>query len=730
MSFILKNSFLNHDDDFQPYSIEVEKDNLYYHLNGKSDKNGYAITFSGARAYIDVPKVKTFNLKLNLLHYQNHAKGYNETFAVLFGYDRRLRNGYQIEIVHVESGSTKIRLVKKLGKDTEIIKEQDYAFYQECDRKYPFELSVLDDKVVCDFAGCVFECEVKTEKGKVALLRENGFLEIYLTDLEFSSDEIVETKVGEYDFTIPNYNGIHEPYVLNLKLFSLGEGIVKIDYEFKEGLFKKGLKSVGASWAMLYEEFNSIYFKINDSKRYYLNNEDVRLFEENTTPKHLGMYAVKESVCDLHKALVGTWREPKKGSITVKAFGEVETVTFGYKNVRCFWSEFYASPMQFIFDKNGKELYIGAPIDEEVSVMVRSPLYESLESLIPSSAYERDRLIKYFKDNHYFLTDDKKIEFFIDVRSKFNLEDTTIKAYLQDAFYNNVKELAINKLDKPHNYDAFDGNGYLVELEGQKLGVYHLFVEVLHCGEKVSEHRSAFEVIDKDSNVSPQKASGIITAHVGDSGRKQCPDFWGLNPDNNYDHYVDILLIPPQDANERRVWEIYPIFKREITCWMNQRCAPEEDLLENKDLEYEITKHADYLYYQTPGDEEGKLYHRYDFYVYRHVKSHMLNMLDSFLKENEDVQKDLQFKNVKEEFTLEDYKALMTKYSTRFINYCVPKIDEMYISQFEKVREINPKAKRFSYGPLSIYVCSYASARTCMLQGHDPKRLHEVCDGY
>ena len=730
--FILKNSFTNFDDNKQPYSIEVEKDNLYYHLNGRCDEKGYAITFSGARAFINVPEVKTFKLDLNLLHNKSHAKGYNETFAVMFGYDRRARVGYQVEFVHVESGSTKIRLIKTLGKTTEVIKEQAYDFLQECDKKYHVHVEVLDSKVICSLDSCVFECELESVNGKVAILRESAFLEIYVSDLVFETEEITEEKIGEYNFVIPNYNGMFVPYTLTLNLYALGESITKIDYEFNEGLFTHDTRDtfVGDSWAMLYEEFDSIYFKINGSKRYYINNNVIRVFEENFTPKDKGMYAIKESVCDLHRAIGETWREPKKGSITVKEFGEVETVTFGYKNARCFRSEFAASPMQYVYDKNGNVLYIGEPIDEDYSLMVSSPLYSSLESLIPTTVYDRESLIEHLKDNHYFLTTDKKIEFYIDLRSKFNYDDLTLNVYLQDAFYNNIEEVSSFILDKPYKYAYESGKNFGVELKSLPLGVYHLYVEVLRCGKKVYKHRSAFEVIDPNSNVSPQKASGLISCHVGDSGKMFCPNLWAKMPDFNVEHYIDILLVTPIDANIVRPWEVYPIFKREITTWMNQRCITTSDILAGKHYEYPITENADYIYFPTPGDDDTKTYHRYDFYVYRHVKSHMINMLESFLTENEDIRKELSMKNVKEEFTLEQYKALMQKYHTKFLNYCLPIIRKMFIEQFNKVKEINPKAKRFSYGPLSIYNCSYGGGYSTKWQGYDPKHLSEMFDGY
>ena len=118
MKFLLKNDFYQHDDNCQPYSVEVEKDNPYYHLNGRCDERGYAILFSGARAYIDVPEVKNFHISFNLLHNRSHAKGYDENLILLFGYDRRMRIGYQLEFVHLSEGGTVIRLSKAYPKET------------------------------------------------------------------------------------------------------------------------------------------------------------------------------------------------------------------------------------------------------------------------------------------------------------------------------------------------------------------------------------------------------------------------------------------------------------------------------------------------------------------------------------------------------------------------------------------------------------------------------------
>ncbi len=47
---------------------------------GKSKyQGGFAITFSGTRAYINAPAVRTFTLQFQLLHAQTHCDGFDET---------------------------------------------------------------------------------------------------------------------------------------------------------------------------------------------------------------------------------------------------------------------------------------------------------------------------------------------------------------------------------------------------------------------------------------------------------------------------------------------------------------------------------------------------------------------------------------------------------------------------------------------------------------------------
>lgn len=71
-------------------------------------------------------------------------------------------------------------------------------------------------------------------------------------------------------------------------------------------------------------------------------------------------------------------------------------------------------------------------------------------------------------------------------------------------------------------------------------------------GERVKEHHSAFEVMDKNSDISPQEASGLFHSHVGDGAPLGAvnflPDPWLPMADCNMDYCLPIIA----ECNDRK----------------------------------------------------------------------------------------------------------------------------------------------------------------------------------
>lgn len=737
MSFKLKNSLCTYDDNHQPYSLVVDKDAPYYHLSGQSDKNGYAITFSGSKAFLHTPALRTFSLQFSLLHKTTHCKGYNETLTVLFGYNRFSRNGYQLEITHLDKGGSQLCLVKINGQKREKLKEQTYPLAQDCDVKYPITLTVTDTAVHCELADCVFDCDIETTNGNIAFSREKAFRELVLSDLVFQTDEITPQKAAEYTVVLPRDNGAEIPYELKLTLSSLGENITQIDYAFGGGLWARTpvKKAHGEVWATPYNDITGLYVKLNDQKRLYIENGTVRILDTNFFPKTgaNGESHAAPLVNNVYRAVMTVCDNPLSGSFLVDDFGSVEEITVGYQNFLGFGAELYAGERQFVYDKNGTLLYNGEPLDNEFSIDVKSPLNVALAEAIPETAVNRDAIIHHLEGNHYFYTETEN-DFFVDVRSTHGTEYLSVKVYLQDAFLRTTKELVATPKEAPNQYAKVAAKSYQVHLEPLPLGVYHLSVEIRYFGKTVKEHHSAFEVIDPNSDVSPQEASGIFDGHVGDAApiglTTFCPDPWSSLADFNVGHYIRIAQVLPCVANERRAWEIYPLFKRKLFAWMNTRSVNRQDILDESTLSMGITQNADYIYNAHPSFDESKVAPRYDIFVFSIFKNHLMDLFENFLTLHPEIKKELGFGNVRKSFTLDDYKAFMHRCCGEFVDYCLPFMAQNRAAAWEKIKKTNPNAKRMSYGIYNPYVSIYVGAYSARWYGVDATKAYEFANGY
>ncbi len=737
MSFVLKNSLCTYDEKGQPYSLIVERDTPYYHLSGQADKNGYAITFSGTRAYINAPAVRTFSLQFNLLHAVTHCKGFNETFVVMFGYDRFTRRGYQLELIHVDQQGTYIRLVKRDGQKRETIKEQTYPLVQDCDVKYPVTLTVTDTSMHCELADCVFDCDIEVTKGYVAFTREAAFRELVISDLVFETKEITEQTQAEYTVVLPRDNGAELPYELHLTLSSIGENITKIDYTFDGGLWSRTPveKVYGELWATPYNDFTGLYVKLNDQKRLYLENGTFRVLDSNFFNND-GIKGESHSVArvnNVYRAVMTVLEAPFSGSFLVDDFGKVEEITVGYDNFLGFGAEFYAGARQFVYDVNGNLLYNGEPLDSEFSIDVRSPLNEALAAAIPETAVNRDAIIHHLEGNHYFYTETEN-DFFVDVRSTHGTEYLSVNVYLQDAFLRTLKELTATPKETPNQYAKAAAKSYQVHLEPLPLGVYHLSVEICYFGKVVKEHHSAFEVIDPNSDVSPQEASGIFDGHVGDAApiglTTFCPDPWAPLPDFNVGHYIRIAQVLPCVVEERRAWEIYPLFKRKIFSWMTNRAMPRKDILDGTALSMGATQNIDYIYNSVPSLDGKDVAPRHDFFVYSIFSGFLIGPLEDYLALHPEIKEELGLDDVRKSFTLDNYTAFMHRYCGDFVDFCLPYLEEKHNAAWAEIKAVNPKAKRMTYGIYNPYVSTYVGAYSARWYGVDATKAYEFADGY
>ena len=257
----------------------------------------------------------------------------DETFGIVFGYDRFARTGYQLEIVHISTGSTRIRLLSLAGRHRELIKEENYPFLQACDVQYPVHLTVTENSVHCTLNDLSFDCAITAVRGKIGFLREAAFREHFISHLQLETEEITQTPVGEYSFVLPRDNGAEFAYELTLRLYDLGENITRIDYVFDGGFWtrKPVEKAEGNCWALMHNEFTGLYFSCNGQKRLYIENGTAKIIDTNYLPRDFrtqgGELSIIENVIHIHRAVATVWDKPISGTFLLKDFGCLNEIT-------------------------------------------------------------------------------------------------------------------------------------------------------------------------------------------------------------------------------------------------------------------------------------------------------------------------------------------------------------------------------------------------------------------
>lgn len=727
----------------QPYSIELEKDDPYDHFNGEvNPERGLGLTFTGCRRYINVPEVKTFSMQCNVLHNKGFCTKRSVAWGVVFGYDRRNRVGYELEVKRLpdeEGTAIALYYVRRLKR--ELILENKYDFLQNADIVYPFDMQVTETGVSCSFAETRFFCSLSTVKGKVAFFRGEAFREIYLSDLSFQTEEILPLEEKKYHFVLPNDNGGNTAYKLTLTLTHYRDGYTKVDSLLSGGLWERIREEMIRStdcWAVIDDNITGAYFRLGESERYYLFNGMKRILPEDYA-RVLNEYdnewyanLVKDSF-DTFKVVTDVAEKPIQTTFMLFAKPKFETVTIGYDRFSSQFAEYIAGERQFVYDLDGDILYNGQPLDGDVALDISSPLSKNFADLIPSTAYDREGIIYNLTVNHFFTVLDE-VEFTIDLRSEKDLSLFSVEACLSDAFFKKIKPLtAIQGGSARQEFGT--PKTWQTEVGKLALGVYHLTINVLYGGKIVKTHQSAFEVIDPNSEISPQAASGLPTMYASDGAlpglETFLPDFWCTHADFNTMHYFDIVHILPYEAEKKRHWEIAPLFKRKTFTWLTQRAVRKEHIKDESFMRLGAVKNFDYLNMPFPGITDSRNFYRYDLFEHDLNTNEMLDIFEEYLLLHKDIAEQCGLTDVRNEpIKKENYVEFLKLCSTDYLDYALPKIRALFDEQWAQVKKINPKAKRQSYGPYNNYVSPLSGGYTAKWFGGDPTQWNEMFDGW
>lgn len=724
------------------YSLELEKDDPYDHQNAYGSERGFALTFNGARHYLNVPAVQNFTLSCHFEHNKGFVVKRPIFWSVKFGYDKRTREGYEIELCRLaDSDGTKISLYKTKSLKKELLKTESYPFVQKADTPYFFRLCVKGEKLDCYFATCHFNADMPPMKGKIAFVKGESFREIFITDIDFKTLELSPIESHIYRFILPTDNIPDCEFSFDLKLDDYGDGYQKATVVWGGGFWDKPVEKVIHTedmWATTYANMQGMYFRLNNGERLYLFNNEKRIY-----PVQYGeAIQVVGEAHDVARSIYDVEMQPVERSFLLCNTQPLETVSVGYNNAYEHGLDFLATPREFVFDLQSNLLYNGKALDEEICLDVHSPISEEIANAIPKDAFKRDAILQHLTDNHYFTVNENAV-FAFDLRTAKNTNDYTFNAYLADAFFKRLRGVTVENGDTPHY--AF-GNPQTKKVFVGKLpiGVYHLVIEVLYAGEKIYTHRSAFDIIDLEKDLSPRIASGIPPIHAQDGlllGQRHClPDPWLSIADCNIPHYIDIATYSPFDFEKQKPWEIQKILKRKTLVWATQRNATREEVMTGKLQESQMIANADFVNYPYPIIHESPNYYRFDFseerlYADKNTGKTIHPMAD-ILKEYLDLHPELRDELGLQEISVETlprekYIEFLKRCHNDYLNFVLPKVQNALKEQWEsEVKPINPNAKRQSYGPFPQYTSHFVGGYTGKWFGGETDKWHENFDGF
>lgn len=727
-----------HDDKKQPYSITVIKEDAYDHLNGLVSDRGYELTYMGSRYELNMPQVADFSLEFSFCHKTSFCKGCDEHFGVYFGYTEAMREGYELDIVHLDNGGSAVRLSAMKARERILIKEDTFEFTQKPDEIYKVKLSVRDGHVNVFFGKHHFQAQIEAGKGRVGFWKGRGFREIILSDMKFSSLECKSiSRVQKRVMEIPTDNGMTLPYTLEIRKTLYPDNICRIDYVFDGGLAKRTsngvLHGVSCCWTGMRDIFTAPYFKLNGGKRIYIDNNKICILQDDLTiPTEKNTVASQiEQTYNIYRAVSNVVTLPLKGSYMMQNV-DINEISFGYERFIAFGTEFQSGKREFVFNKKGKLIYSGMPLDTETFVRVSSPLNEDLAGQVPKNVLDRDKVIQHFEKNHYFY-DDQQPKFTAEVLTDLDASLITVKAFLMDAFLRKQKEIPTTRVLKPRV--KFGKNCIVSEylLDALAEGVYHISFEVYYCGSLKEEHHSAFTVMDKKSDTTPQEASGLPTVHTGDGGPAELqvctPNPRGTLDDFNIEHYIDKTLIQPYNFSGKNIAELLSLIKKKTMVWATWRTARPEELYDGQCLELDTLQNADYINYFWPAIIHGYA-SRCDLFAHACFVDEVLDAVYDFINEKTAPDEILRKKDVRKDFTIDDHRYFMKKYAPDFLEYFHPIMRKMYAEQWAEVKKANPKAKRFAYGPWNVYVSPHMGGYSAKWFGGDPTKWSEMYDGF
>ncbi len=695
--YTFKENFNLYDAEKQPYSFCGEHYTRYTHHFGYTTDDGkYYVNCSGGKHFFRTPAIKDFTLKFNVYYkpptlVHRYADG-TVSFAIYFGYDREERHGRRVFYRYNDDEKSLAVILQDDTRDVITnIKEVKYEdFVWSANEELPFEFSVINGACEYSFNGVGGELEVDSSCGIVGINKEGGIGGFVISSVEISSpDDVKSTTLLSKRFTVPVIDGGTYPYEIDFEIKRYEDGLCELVCRLMGGVGATPAPSVAVSnWVAKNDSFKNPYVRLIGKcpdKKCFLHNGWIT-FSERVS-----------STAKTQKILLEAEYGPNEDDPYVSRYytydySSMKYFVFGYEHFKTHSTAMEGDRSEFVFTPDGELIYYGRPLEDDLIFTMKSPYKKELVDRALAGEFHNDEaVLTHLKKNHYFTINDE-IKFVATVDSKYDKRFLTTKYFLTNAFFDNTEELFPSKLERTESIVGADVQKAVLEVSGLPQGVYHIAVECYYGEELKARRYFAFEVIDPSSEISPQESSRLPSIHIGD-GEMSGPSPWSIKPSLNTNHYIDTVLCGPIWAEEKDVFAVLKALKRKIAIWGDGRTVGKLNLF---DFEKTV-KNCDYLEFSAPvsGGASGTPYLSWAG-VYSSEPVH------SAYKEFARLHPEYSIKPLDSEITLEHVKTLEPCF-IEWIHFVNAKVYPKLLEQNAKMKAINPKAKRFLYGPFAIY---------------------------
>lgn len=727
--FRYKNSLKQFDEAKYPYSMEFIKEGYYDSFHGECTKDGFNIMAGGAKHLFCTPHLGTFAFKATVTCSHYRAARRPLMFALMMGYDKVTRAGYEIIFKYeYDPRRLTVALTEIAGMNKKILRKEIFEDVRlKYNRGMSLSVTAENGKVAGSFGSVRFAFDYTCPRGRLGIDVTYVSGGILFADVQITSkEEVSRRRVFKRCFALPRLNGGSVPYTIEITADALGDGAYEMSYKLMGGSSSIPTRETHTnSWLHGMEDITDLYIRTihkGQTKKYYLFNGMRRFLDLDMPKVHLNFM----------RQVVQTEQTPLKGTFYITDFPEDALLCVGYAHFEGTPYGTMEGASEHIFDKEGRLLYSGEPLEKEV-VMSFVSRDKKIVKALPKSLWHYEEALRHAERNHYFYTGEKP-KFELRLFSTLNFDNITVKVTLQDAYFTEIEEIPVGQSQKGEF--SLCGYGEAVcpfVLPELKCGVYHVSAEILlYGGRVIAKDSAAFEVLDKNTEISPQEASGLPCMHQGDGGFNMIPagspNFYAEAPSCDFGHYLSIGLYPPIPTEEMRGWEVLSFYKRKMFIWPTKRTVLGYDPEKLKG----VMSHADYIFPELPGFEDvppGAPY-RYDCFRYRSYGKRLRMWLNEFLAEHPDYRQTLGITDAVEAFTEEDLGELLKLCGSEWVDCILSNVKRLLVEQQAALKKKYPGFRRSGYAPWPAYFTPYTGGYAVKWFGYDISDIHEIYDGY